>query len=622
MVFSFFSFIFCLHLLAEGNVELKANLDRSKVEMGDSFVLELSIESEGGVNVEAPDFPPVENFVLLNVSQSTGQKTLFVNGRIRSKRSIIYSFELQAKKTGRLALPRVSVVVDGKVMKSPSLKIDVVDAGTLPQANRGRRGRGNSPFGNFPGFDDEVEDVFEDLLRRRPRVPEPKQETNVKLNPNEAFQLRVVADKKEAFVGEQVTANYYIYIPDNFLLRSFDTVKYPNLRGFWKEDIEMAQTLQFETVIVDGRSYNRALLASYALFPIKAGTVKLDEYKAKCDVSLNGVFGFGKPRAYTKSSWAEKIKVKPLPTQGMPSNFSGAVGSYQITAQVDAKKIIAHQPFPYKLKIEGRGNAKNLELPSIAFPPSLELFDTKEESQFFKTGKSFKEFTLYLIPRADGEIEIPEIKIGVFNPANASFEEIKSGAVIINVEPGEKPQGVNPIVENDSPQPKKEKTQLPFEYEKAQMGYVALHGKWISLAVILIALGHSIVFTRRELGLGSAEAKKIEKYEARYKKLKGLMKKQDYRQLGVEATNTIYVTLNSCLDDVESGAEISKVLKKISPNLRAEVEEPLNKSLKAFQTMGFAPEEILGELKTTKKQKEYVLMMDEALRKLIKRVDS
>ena len=94
-------------------------------------------------------------------------------------------------------------------------------------------------------------------------------------------------------MGEQVTANYYIYVPSKYVLTSFDAVKYPNLQGFWKEDIEMAQSLRYESVVVDGILYNRALLASYALFPIKEGRAKLDEYKAKCDMAISGFMGLG-----------------------------------------------------------------------------------------------------------------------------------------------------------------------------------------------------------------------------------------------------------------------------------------------------------------------------------------
>lgn len=616
-----FVMLFSVEFFAAAKVQIKANLDRKEVEVGDSFIVELKVESEGGVDVETPEFPPVQNFVLLDVAQSSSQQIQFSNGKVVSKRSLLYSFELQAKKKGNLAIPRLSVVVDGKVQKAPSLRINVVDAGTLPdkpvaRSNR-NRGRGNSPFGGFPGLSN---DPFEDLLRRRNTAPKPKIQDTVKLNPNESFQIRVVTDKEEAFVGEQVTANYYIYIPNNYLLRSFDTVKYPNLRGFWKEDIEMAQTLRYETVVVDGRSYNRALLASYALFPIKAGTIKLDEYKAKCDVSVSGIFGFGKARAYTKSSRAIKVKVNPLPLENVPSNFSGAVGNYNIKASIESKKIVSHQPFAYKLRIEGQGNAKNLELPNLNLPDNLELFDTKEESQFFKSGKSFKEFTLYIIPREEGEISIPELKISVFNPDSKLYEEIKSGSLQVNVLPGEKPQGVElAAVPSSEKKERSEEKRFTFAYEKPGESFIASYGSVLSYVFLALFLVHSVFFTRKELGLGSSEAKKIEIYEKRYKNLKTLVKKENTRELGVEGTNTIYSTLNMCLDDVESGMELSKVLKKLSPNLRTQIEDPLSKSLKAFQTMGFAPDEILGELNNSKKQKEFLTLMDEALRTLIKR---
>lgn len=616
-------FIMTFLFLSSGfaDVQVSANLDRDTVELGDSFVVELKVEATGSVDVERPEFPPGGNFLVLDVSQSSSQQVQFINGKVSSKRSMIYQFQLQAKKKGDLAIPRLSVVVDGKEVKAPALRVKVVDAGTLPNRPRKRNqvGRGNSPFGNFPGLDDS--DPFADLLRRRNAAPEPKLDSQVDLNPNEAFQLRVVPDKTEAFVGEQITANYYIYIPNNYLLRSFDTVKYPNLKGFWKEDIEMAQTLKYETVVVEGRSYNRALLASYALFPIQAGTSSLDEYKAKCDVSVSGIFGFGKAQSYTKSSFAEKVKVKPLPVGNVPANFSGAVGSFNIQARIDAKQIKAHQPFPYKLRIEGKGNAKNLELPSLDLPDSLELFDTKEDSKFFKTGRSYKEFTLYLIPRVDGEVKIPELKISVFNPETEQYEEIKSGELVIDVQPGEKPQGIEPnqIAGMGNSEEKKEVKHFDFAFEKASPSWIASKGNIISWVLFAFVILGNAFYAKKELGLGSKEAKKIEVYEQRYKKLKTLMKKKDYRNLGVEGTNTIYATLNSCLEDVESGMELSRVMKKISPHLRSEIEEPLVRSLKVFQTLGFAPEEILAKLKEEDKQKEALSLMDKALRDLIKR---
>ena len=606
------------------DVQIRTELDRQKVEIGESFQLQVSIDASGSVDVGPPEFPRVENFLLLDTGQATSQQVRFVNGKVESKRTLTFTYELQAKKLGNLSIPSMNVIVDGKPMKTKNLRVQVVDAGTLPSRPQARNNRfGNSPFGNFPGFDD---DPFDRLLRNRNRVPQPKPDSSVDLNPNEAFQIRVVTDKTEVYVGEQVTANYYIYVPSKYVLTSFDAVKYPNLQGFWKEDIEMAQSLRYESVVVDGIPYNRALLASYALFPIKEGRAKLDEYKAKCDMAISGFMGLGKPRSYTKSSLPINLKVKALPLQNRPTNFTGAVGNFQMTAKLGAERIKAHQPFSYVLKVEGEGNAKSIELPALDLPQSLELFDQKEESKFFKDGRSFKEFTLYFIPREEGDLKIPEISMGVFNPATESYEQIKSGEVILSVAAGEKPQiaGVNPedLKEASTKTKSKSRQLFPFVFDESSSSFLQKNAAYGNLLLFLLILVFSFLHAKKELAWGGKQQKIIEVYESRAKKLKGFHKSEDLRSLGVEGTNTIYAILNLCLDDVESGAEIDKVLIKLSPKLRTEIEEPLKRSLKDFQSMAFAPEEILGAYKDQDKRKKIIQDVDQVLKKLIEKHES
>jgi hypothetical protein len=121
-------------------------------------------------------------------------------------------------------------------------------------------------------------------------------------NPDDAFSIQLEVDKNEAFVGEQVTASWYLYTRNH--IQNIDTLKYPNLKAFWKEDIELATRLNFQQEVVNGIPYKKALLVSYALFPIKDGSALIDTYKAKCTVISGnmGVFGMGQPMAYTKAS--------------------------------------------------------------------------------------------------------------------------------------------------------------------------------------------------------------------------------------------------------------------------------------------------------------------------------
>ena len=48
------------------DVQIRTELDRQKVEIGESFQLQVSIDASGSVDVGPPEFPRVENFLLLD----------------------------------------------------------------------------------------------------------------------------------------------------------------------------------------------------------------------------------------------------------------------------------------------------------------------------------------------------------------------------------------------------------------------------------------------------------------------------------------------------------------------------------------------------------------------------
>src|SRR5262249_33397605 len=155
-----------------------------------------------------------------------------------------------------------------------------------------------------------------------------------------------------------------------------------------------------------GIVYQKALLASYALFPIKEGTSTIDPYRAKCTVSVPAAFGFSRPYVFTKASRPVPIQVLEIPTANRPANFTGAVRKFTAQARTDQTTVVAHQPLSIKLRFEGRGNAKLIDLPALSLPPSFEIYDTKNDSKFFKDGTSYKEFELVLIPREAGDMTL------------------------------------------------------------------------------------------------------------------------------------------------------------------------------------------------------------------------
>ena len=70
-------------------------------------------------------------------------------------------------------------------------------------------------------------------------------------------------------MGQQIMVSWYVYALGH--VRRIDTLHYPSNTGFWKEDISTVSQLKFKNELINGVVYRKALLASYALFPLKEG---------------------------------------------------------------------------------------------------------------------------------------------------------------------------------------------------------------------------------------------------------------------------------------------------------------------------------------------------------------
>lgn len=405
-----------------------ATVSDNEVSVGQTLAYNIIIENMEGGSSGNPRLPDIKGFRLLNTQTGTEARSEFVNGKFTLVKKQIYTYFLAPEAPGTYTLGAAEVVVGGQTYRTQSISIKVL-GGNAPQRAQSR----DQVVDEQDSYDpfEEADKIFDQLLKRS--LPQAQQD--LKINPDEAFFVRVEVDKNQAYVGEQVTATWYLYTRNN--LTNFEPVKYPDLKGFWKEDIEIATRLNFENVVINGIPYRKALLVSYALFPLKAGTATIDSYKLKATAMIVNPMGvFGRPYTFTKTNPPVKINVLPIPTENQPADFSNAVGSFNMTAQVDRTNVAVNEPFTFKLRFDGRGNAKQIELPALNLSDKFEQYDTKEESKFYKDGTSFKQFEILLIPRVTGALEIPALSASFFNPQSKKFERKSTQPIKLNVTQG------------------------------------------------------------------------------------------------------------------------------------------------------------------------------------------
>lgn len=606
------------------NITVTATVDRNQMGIGDSFGLTVSVQGDDDFEVDAPQLPNVTGLELINTSlggrQSSSSMSI-VNGRAQFQKQVVqtYHFLMSPQKEGSFLIPAIEVFVNGKVYHTNAIKIDVAEeyrngqasgsagAAAEPRFPPGYGGAGEdvptNPFGQ------DVEDLFDQLLRQQQRMfgggagggggirgnPSgqiPSRQLNV--DTNEVFFVYLDVDKTEVYEGEQITANWYIYTRAN--IEALDRVKFPDLKGFWKEIIEEVPSLQFSEEIVNGVRYRKALLASHALFPINASGVSvIDEFRVKAKVRLPTQFGWGQPTDISRASRRVQIKVLPLPLEGRTQSFSGAVGQYRVSLRTEGMSFPAHQPFSIKVRYEGIGNAKLIDLPTINWPAGLEVYDTKSDARFFKEGNSYKEFEILVIPRREGEMKIPSLEFTYFDPQKKQYisestQELnltitKGAAGAVTSTTGSLPQNVDGSDEF--------KAQTILELPKAQTLGGALARPVVYLLLALIGvLAMSIEFFRRLRGFGKAPDL-AEKVNQKLKLIDQYASTNDYRSLGSEAVNLIYMLVGFLTGQEKTDREFNLLIDDISVQDQKLYLGRVTQLFDYFQLVGFSPEEIL-----------------------------
>lgn len=599
---------------AEEPVKVTATVDRNSMEEGDTFTLQVTVESEGSVSVDEPRLPSLKNMDLINSWSASEVNSTYTNGQFLARQSKTFNYMLAPKEKGKVTIPSFDVAVNGKSYSTNSIDVTVKKAGSIPsrrQAQEPPAGQPVDPFG------DDVDQLFSQLLRRKmPGF------NNRPVDPKESFFIQLDLDKTQVYEGEQITASWYIYTRS--LIRDIDTLKYPSLSGFWKEEIDLATRLDWQTEVLNGLAYKKALLVSYALFPMKAGKAKIDSYKAKCAVMTDSGFGFGRQYFFTKASQPADIEVRPVPSEGRPADYSGAVGQFNVTASVSDKSAAVNQPVTLKVRFDGRGNGKMINLPKLNLPSSIEIYDTKTDAKFFKNGQSYKEFEVLLIPREQGAVTIPALTFSLFDPVKGQFYQRVTQEIPLTILPGTGDQTIadHPLrgqedsakVEEENQAPTLPPLVLGWENDTWQSPLPPLTLWLIVYVAVVLGLGGWTIY---QFGWTQKNRDIRQIYRVRAQKLNKMVDKGEWRMVGVEGINLVYFVLGEVSEGRSGSEELDKLILKVPPSVRREVEAPLRQTMSVLEALGFAPEELVGSLKEKKELVKLVKKLDGILHRTL-----
>lgn len=425
-----------------------------------------------------------DNFQLVWGPQ-TGQSTSIsiVNGKTSKESKYTYTYVLLPRKAGVFSLPAAHAVVSGDDLYSKAPKIEVVSDGAGSSAQAGQ-----------PAQSSQAEQSRETASSRQAG------------SQNDIF-MRFSLSRTSAVVGEPITATLKLFTRGS--IAGFEDAKFPSFNGFWAQEVEAPQNIEFRRESVDDKIYNTAVLRRWVLIPQKSGVISIDPAELVClvqqrvSVGGNSIFDgfFDDYQTFRKRvlTSAYKVNVTPLPS-GAPSSFGGAVGKFTVTASLGKDSLKVHDAASLTVTVSGKGNVALVSAPKVNFPPDSEVYDVKtsDKMEAGSGGTSgTRTFEYPFIPRSHGDFVIEPIEFTYYDINSRKYVTLKTAPIEYSVKPGESSDyvpsgGVNiPVssrkdVKNLSEDIHYIATKLPEL--SSQRSFLVGTGLFIFLALAIVAL--------------------------------------------------------------------------------------------------------------------------------------
>ena len=377
------------------------------------------------VNARANDFrgPTFKGLSVLsgpNTSLQTGMSV--INGQVSRSVTSGFTYILQADMAGTFNIGGASCTVDGKKVSCQGFTITVEKGSGQPQG-------GGQQYG---------------------QPAQSQQQAPVAIDSKSLF-ARANVSNSSPYQGEQTLITYKIYtqIP----ISQFQIDKLPGNKGFWSEDLtKNGDVRQYEETI-DGRRYQVAEIRRGALFAQEHGKLTIEP------LDLDVLAMVQRQRRRTGTMWdlfddpffnptqaVQKhlktngltLQVKPLPEA--PAGFSGAVGNFEVKCKMDTTEVRANEAMTYRITVSGNGNLMLIDSPKPNFPKVFEVYDPQVNDKLTRSSNGVsgsRTFEWVLIPRNQGNYEIPALDFVYFDPATGRYVSRHIDAIPVRIHKGD-----------------------------------------------------------------------------------------------------------------------------------------------------------------------------------------
>jgi hypothetical protein len=367
-------------------VRTGVSLSPAKVPAGETAIYQLQVIN--GKPDQLPEFPEIDGLDINFAGQQSSSNTSITQGRMVRVVSLIYQWKIVPSKEGVFLIPPMEFKVGGKSQKTQAAQLSVT------------KGIDYSQY---------------------------------------AF-IQLNLPKREFYEGEPFAFSIDLYEQNARVEKAPDLVS----DGFVVQ--RTSDNLRQSRKVVGGATYNVWSL-DYIARPVRHGDLDLGPVDWPAGLmfrqqsrSRNMFDSFfndmnARRRDIVLKANGETLTILPLPEEGRPESFNGAVGAYTMDVDASPKKLTAGDPLTITITISGKGALEAVPMPPIDHWAGFKTYPhnaTTEKSD--KTGTvGTRRFEQVVIPQSSDLKAVPPLEFSFFDPNQKKYRSIKQPAIPIDV---------------------------------------------------------------------------------------------------------------------------------------------------------------------------------------------
>lgn len=403
-----------LSLPSWAQIKLSATTDKTDLALDDELTLTVQVSGANG-NIVMPQLPslPAFNVYSREVAQST------INGRTTSQ----FKYIMVPRFVGKTTIGEITFNYQGQTYRTQPIEVRVYRGNTAPTSTPSvtttqRPAQADTDLSQLPPLERELA-------------------TRAYAHHGQPYFVVAAVSNKKPYVNEPFTLGVRFYYSKPFYDAPYQN---PPLSNLFMEEAGDAQGQQTINGVIYRYEEKRYRLAGVSAGQATIGSASVSFRPGSSPLSLlDRVFGGAaiEPEQ-TVSSTPMKLRIEPLPTQGKPTSFYGAVGTgYAFIAKLDPTHTEAGEAVTLTATVQGPGNLKtttDLQFPQIE---GLASYPAAPTSNYLpnSTLRSYKIFKTVLVPAASGTYTIPALHWSYYDPQSATYKTLTSKPLELTVSP-------------------------------------------------------------------------------------------------------------------------------------------------------------------------------------------